>query len=169
METNLCNLTPAQRKIGQAQEKISNKAELAGKTVIGAAGLVGATKVLSEAVNVPKMREVTSIATKGMDNFTSTTRDVVKIHRFQNHTIKDKILNKIGKGLEKVWETTKSFYDKSLKDKVDDFIKNFKEADADQKGAVVAVCAIATGFIVSTIVNAVKYHAKEKEIEQKYN
>lgn len=167
METNLCNLTPAQRKIGQAQEKINNRAELAGKTAIGAAGLVGATKVLSEAVNVPKMRM--PAITKGMDNFTSATRDLVKIHRFQNHRIKDKILNKMGKGLEKVWETTKSFYDKSLKNKVDDFIKTFKEADADQKGAFVAVCALATGFIVSTIVNAVKYHAKEKEIEQKYN
>ena len=167
METNLCNLTPTQRKIGQAQEKINNRAELAGKTAIGAAGFVGAAKVLSEAVNVPKMRM--SAITKGMDNFTSATQDVVKIHRFKNHRIKDKILNKMGEGLEKVWETTKSFYDKSLKDKVDDFIKNFKEADADQKGAVVAVCALATGFIVSTIVNAVKYHAKEKEIEQKYN
>ena len=114
------------------------------------------------------MKEIISKA-KRMDNFTSATRDLVKTHRFPNHRIKDKILNKMGKGLEKVWETTKSFYDKSLKDKVDDFIKNFKEADADQKGAVVAVCALATGFIVSTIVNAVKYHAKEKEIEQKYN
>lgn len=168
METNLCNLTPAQRKIGQAQEKINNRAELIGKTAIGAAGFVGATKVLAEAANVPKIKEkISTRVTK--DGFCSATQDVVKINRFKNHRIKDKILNKMGEGLEKVWETTKSFYDKSLKNKVDDFIKTFKEADADQKGAVVAVCALATGFIVSTIVNAVKYHAKEKEIEQKYN
>lgn len=114
------------------------------------------------------MKEVTSIA-KRMDNFTSATRDLVKAHRFPNHRIKDKILNKMSEGLEKVWETTKSFYDKSLKDKVDDFIKNFKEADADQKGAFGIFCALTGVFAISTIVNAVKYHAKEKEIEQKYN
>lgn len=184
MDTSVAALTTGQRKTAKLQESVKNNASFALKQAGTLGTFAGGTMLIGKALATAeqdKFADILSRTTPKKVNLSGTqiisdnatikliNEQIKPILPQKKKDIVTKGLIKLSEVMGKVWDSTESVYNKILKEKVGDFIDEFKNLNKSQKGGLIIFGALALGTIAQGVTNAIKHSKNKQSIEQKYN